>query len=92
MRQKLVFRVHAIKRMFKRRIDDEEVRHVIETGDVIEQYPEDDPYPSKLMLGWVGSRPIHVVIAYNKSKNETIIVTAYEPDENQWDKDFRRRK
>lgn len=48
----------AIRRMFQRRISDKEVRHVIETGETIETYPEDSPYPSRLVLGWYGSRPL----------------------------------
>ncbi len=53
--QKLVFRVHAIQRMFERSIQDEDVRTVLRQGEVIEAYPDDTPYPSYLMLGWVGA-------------------------------------
>ena len=62
---RLVFRVHAIQRMYERRISEEDVRHVLATGEVIKEYPEDTPYPSRLILGWCGDRPIHVVIADN---------------------------
>jgi hypothetical protein len=41
---RLVFRVHAIRRMFQRHISEKEVRHVLETGETIETYPEDRPY------------------------------------------------
>jgi len=27
---------------------------VIETGEIIEDYPNDFPYPSRLLLGWCG--------------------------------------
>jgi len=50
---RLVFRVHAIQRMFQRRIsEDDDVRHILSTGEVIEAYPNDTPYPSNLILGW----------------------------------------
>jgi hypothetical protein len=62
-RVRLVFRVHAIERMFRRRISEVDVRHVLTNGEEIESYPEDTPYPSRLVLGWRGSRPIHVVAA-----------------------------
>jgi len=88
----LVFRVHAIQRMFRRHIDVEDVRHVLETGEVIEYYPEDTPYPSRLVLGRCGSRPIHVVIADNTDTEETIIITVYEPEPAQWEPGFKRRK
>lgn len=50
------------------------------------------PYPSQLMLGWVGIRPIHVVVADNPEANEAIIITAYEPNSREWEPGFKRRK
>jgi hypothetical protein len=87
----MIFRTHAIQRMFKRGISVEDVRHVLLTGEVIEDYPGDYPYPSRLVLGWRGTRPIHVVAAYNIEGDESIIIAAYEPDPAQWDTDFSRR-
>ena len=56
----LVFRTHAVKRMFQRHISEKEVRHVIENGEIIEPYRDDTPYPSRLVLGWFkGSRNNH---------------------------------
>lgn len=88
---RLVFRVHAIQRMFQRHISEDDVRHVVEHGETIEAYPQDTPYPSRLVLGWRGSRPIHVVAADNTENQETIIITVYEPDRDEWEQDFRRR-
>ncbi|MCH7870411.1 MAG: DUF4258 domain-containing protein [Planctomycetes bacterium] len=34
--QSLVFRVHAIERMAQSRINESDVRHVLETGEVVE--------------------------------------------------------
>jgi len=89
---RLVFRVHAIRRMFQRRISEQEVRHVLETGETIETYPEDSPYPSRLILGWCGSRPIHVVAADDTEAQETTVITVYEPDEGKWEEGFSRRR
>lgn len=88
----LIFRVHALQRMFSRQINDENVRYVIKKGEVIEDYPNDTPYPSKLILGWIGSRPLHIVVAENKDQEELIIITVYEPNLDKWETDFRRRK
>ena len=88
----LTFRVHAIRRMFERGITGGDVRNVITAGSVIEDYPDDEPYPSRLILGWVGERPIHVVMAENRADGEFIVVTAYIPDPEQWDEKFTRRK
>jgi hypothetical protein len=88
----LVFRVHAIQRMFKRRISKNDVRHVLATGEVVEDYPSDTPYPSRLILGWCETRPIHIVIADNAAEDETIVITVYEPDPNLWEPGFKRRR
>jgi len=90
--EQLVFRVHAIQRMFQRRITDEDVRDVLRTGEVIESYPDDTPYPSRLVLGFRGPRPIHVVAADDLQAGQTIVISAYEPDPARWDEAFRRRK
>lgn len=92
MANPLVFRVHAIQRMFQRRITEEDVRHVLATGEVVEDYPNDIPYPSRLVLGWCGPRPIHVVVAANAETQETIVIKVYEPAPAQWEPGFKRRK
>ena len=89
---RLVYRVHAIQRMFQRRISKEEVAHVLATGETIQAYPTDKPFPSRLILGWSGTRPIHVVAADNTEDQETIVVTVYQPDAVEWQADFKRRK
>ena len=89
---RIVFRVHAVERMFKRQVSADGVRHVLSTGEIIEDYPDDTPYPSRLLLGWIGERPLHVVAAYNRMDNESIVITVYEPDPNLWELDFKRRK
>lgn len=94
MRNKInyIFRLHAVKRMFQRGIDENEVKDIVEQGETIEEYPDDLPFPSRLVLGWSGQRPIHVVAADNHESSETIVVTVYEPGPDQWDEEFKRRK
>jgi Domain of unknown function (DUF4258) len=86
----LVYRVHALQRMVERDIREEDAAQVVRAGRTIEDYPDDKPYPSRLILGWIGSRPIHVVAA--ASEHEIIIITVYEPDPNQWEPGFEKRK
>ena len=57
-----------------------------------ETYPEDKPFPSRLVLGWSGSRPVHVVVADNVAAQEAIIITVYHPDAEEWEAGFKRRK
>lgn len=87
----IIYRAHALQRMFERKISADDVRQIVAVGETIEDYPDDFPYPSRLILGWSGSRPIHIVIAFNAMASETIIVTVYEPDPKQWSADMRNR-
>ena len=42
----------------------EEILQIIETGEIIEQYLDDTPYASCLILGYTRSgRPLHLVCA-----------------------------
>ena len=86
----IIFRVHAIQRMAERGISVEDVRRILETGEVIEDYPNDFPYPSSLVLGWIGGRAMHVVAA--TTPDEKIVITVYEPDPVRWEPDLKRRK
>lgn len=86
----VIYRAHAIRRMFECRISEESVHAVLSTGEVIESYPNDLPYPSKLVLGWSDNRPIHVVVA--ETDKTDIIITVYEPDPARWDHQFRHRR
>lgn len=88
----LVFRSHALQRMFQRRVSVEDVRKALATGEDIEDYPYDAPYPGRLVLGIADGRPLHIVVADNARDLETIIVTVYEPDPALWTTDFRRRR
>ena len=89
--EKITYRLHAVQRMFERKISAQEVRYVLETGEVIEEYPDDTPYPSRLILGCYKGRLIHVVAANNLIDEEIIIITVYEPDPSEWRPDCKKR-
>lgn len=89
--EKITYRLHAVKRMFERKIGAEEVRYVLETGEVIEEYSDDTPYPSRLILGCYKGRVIHVVAANNRLDEQIIVITVYEPDPSEWDLECRKR-
>ena len=70
--------------MFERNISQKDVYNTLCNGTVIEEYDNDEPYPSKLQCLIKSNRPIHVVSAYNIKQNEIIIITAYIPDREKW--------
>ncbi|MEW6386979.1 MAG: DUF4258 domain-containing protein [Thermodesulfobacteriota bacterium] len=88
----LVFSGHAIQQMFARGIRTGAVRRVIEGGEVIADYPDDLPFPSCLVLGWVEGRPLHVVVARDAARRRCYVVTAYIPDPLLWEADFKTRR
>lgn len=76
--------------MAQRNIRPSEIRYAIETGKIINEYPDDTPHPSKLLLGFVDLRPVHIV--FSELEDMIIIISAYEPDPKIWNADFTRRK
>lgn len=88
----IIYRVHAAQRMFEREISAKKVRQALETGETIEDYSSEMPEPSRLILGFQGKRPFHVVTSENPEINETTIVTVYIPDPEKWNKDSRSRR
>ncbi len=87
----IVFRVHAIQRLFEREISVKNVRKILETSEIIEDYSAEMLGPARLILGYQGKRPVHVVVSENAKTNQVIIVTVYIPDPNRWKKDHRSR-
>jgi hypothetical protein len=73
-------------------ITDQELDEAVCTGEVIETYPEDTPYPSVLLFGTTHvNRPLHAVCAYDSEADRVVIVTVYQPDPRRWE-NYRRRK
>jgi hypothetical protein len=78
--------------MFERSLLPANVEEVIQQGEVIADYPDDSPYPSALILGFVEGQPIHAVVAMDVMTNRCHVVTAYRPDPGKWTPDFRSRR
>lgn len=49
--ENIIITIHAAKRLEQRGIFLKEVMNCIMTGEIIEQYPDDYPYPSCLTFG-----------------------------------------
>jgi hypothetical protein len=88
---KIIFPPYVLKRMIERNISVDDVRDVLVNGEIIEEYPTDEP-PRYLMLGWSVARPIHVVGEDDPLTSETTAVTVYEPDIKLWKEDFTKRR
>ena len=75
------------------RIQVEEVLQALHAGEIIEEYPEDQPYPSCLIVGrTLTGRALHIVGALVPEESRFFIITTYQPDQDRWEMDFRRRR
>ena len=84
VRNQFEFSKHAVDNMIIRRITVKEVREVIGSGEVIEDYPQDKYGPSCLILGFTSeNRPLHVHCSY-PTRPLVKVVTVYEPDPDEW--------
>src|SRR5947209_1500020 len=92
-KRRILFLPHAIRQMSRpaRMIKTSEVRDVIGTGELIEDYPDDPRGHSCLLLGHGrGGRPIHVVSS--PGDDYLAIITAYVPSRKEWTKGFKKRR
>lgn len=82
---------HAAERFRQRGIKNKDIKYAVQNGEIIEQYTEDYPYPSCLLLGFtLNSRPLHVVMSDEGTASR--IITAYFLDKDKWEADFKTRK
>jgi hypothetical protein len=86
----ILYSAHALKRIFQRGLTLQAVAQALAQGEVITHYPDDQPYPSKLMLGWDAGVPVHVVAALTE-QGDTVVITAYVPEPSLWDETFKRK-
>ena len=76
---------HADEEAFDDNLTYEEIYSSVVQGEVIEDYPNDKPYPSCLILDGNFSRePIHSVQAYNSENLWAVLITVYRPDPERW--------
>ena len=82
---------HALERFLERGISRAEIVNAIMNGEIIETYPTDRPYPSCLVLG-VDVEPVHVVASADTVARICHIITAYRPDLEHFEPDFKTRR
>ena len=82
---------HAAERFRQRGIRISDIRNVVNSGEIIEQYPDDFPFPSCLILGNDRhGNSIHICMSDEGTASR--IITAYYPDLNKWNDDLKTRK
>ena len=81
---------HVYKKSRQRNIKFDDIKRCIMYGQIIEDYPNDFPFPSALILECSVGKPIHVVAGVGDGL--LWIITAYFPDEEKWENDYKTRK
>ena len=86
---------HYAEQMFSRPTPPRsQIRYMLceDSPKVIEDYPDDKPYPSCLIYGNTFSQePVHSVWAYNQENRWAVVITVYRPDPQRWI-DWRTRR
>ncbi len=87
----LFFSSHALKRMFQRGITPESVCAVLDNPQLVAEYADDKPYPSRLLYAMVDQQALHVLVATTDA-GVKVIITVYRPDPLLWSPDFLRKR
>jgi len=76
---------HADEEAQADRLTFDEIVVSVFQGEIIEEYPDDKPYPSCLVYGDTFSgAPVHSVWAYNQENHWAVLITVYRPDPQRW--------
>lgn len=82
---------HALIRIIQRNISQKDIKKVLADGEIIEQYDNDYPYPSCIVMGpKSGDAKLHVLCGIGDEK--LWIITAYKPDREIWDGSLKQRR
>jgi hypothetical protein len=82
---------HARVRLAERGITVGDIQNAISTGEIIEQYENDKPFPSCLLLGSTDQNKfIHVVSSIDNGN--LYVITSYFPNIDEWDNTLKMRK
>lgn len=83
--------VHAAEKMHERGIRRADVIRCLESGEIIEDYPDDFPHPSCLVFGRTAANDVlHAVVG--TSGDTLFVITAYFPDTERFESDLRTRR
>lgn len=83
------FSFHAQQERLEENLDITEIEAaVIGTAEILEEYPHDPRGESCLVLGFAGSRPVHVVLGWADRKRDgrkiLRVITVYIPSLPKW--------
>ena len=87
----IIMTQHLVIRCRERGIKFDDIKNAILTGEIIEQYPTDFPYPSCLVLG-LNVKDIYLHVVSGIGDGKLWIITAYFPASDKWEDNYKVRK
>ena len=90
--RKVFWTYHVNMRMEERPVTREMILSSVDEMEIIEAYPDDKYFPSYLLLSRYGKMWYHVQIGVDVAGDNVRIVTAYWPNPNKWEPDFKVRR
>jgi hypothetical protein len=88
---KIKWSTHCLERMQERDISIADIEQCILSGEIIEDYPDDFPYPSCLIFGYtINKKILHVIVGTDESL--LYIITAYYPNMTKFMEDLKTRR
>ena len=90
--ENIIITQHALLRLRQKNIKYSDVKNAILTGDIIEEYPDDFPYPSCLISGFGKRERVHLHTVVGINIPSLWIITAYYPTTDKWYDDYKPRR
>lgn len=83
------FSFHAQQERLEENLDITEIEEaILHQGEILEEYPDDPRGESCLILGFAGTKPIHVVLGWAQKSGEKAkvprVITVYVPQPPKW--------
>ena len=89
--EKIRWTNNVMIRLLQRNITQNDVENALLNGEIIEEYEDSYPYPSCLVYGInLNNKVLHIVCGSNGE--ELWIITAYYPDNIEWERNLKTRK
>jgi hypothetical protein len=92
-KEKIYWSLHAVRKLRLEGLRKKSVENCLRQCVAIEDYPaKTRTLQDCLVLGFVGSDPLHSVIAIDKDFDRILVITVYRPSTDRWENDWKKRK
>lgn len=89
---KIFWTYHVNMRMKDRFIPRQFIVESVNNYEIIEEYEKDKYFPSYLVYSKFGSKVFHILFAADLKDDNIRIITAYFPNSEEWENDFKTRR